>query len=62
MWSTNPKLVNARAVLTLRRVGEYVRLIDLMFLRLEVICTKKIRSRVQRIAIDANGYELLSRC
>ena len=57
--SSNPKQVQAFGALSLLRVGsQYVRLIDLMFLRLEAICTKSIRSRVQKIAIDVNGYEL----
>ncbi len=57
--SANPKLIIATAALSMLRVGsQYVRLIDLLFLRLQAICTAGIHQRVKRIAIDVNGYEL----
>jgi hypothetical protein len=48
------------AFLTLNRVGNLARLIDLLAVRLEVLCTDRVFANVVRIIIDANGYELFN--
>ncbi|HEY4176590.1 MAG TPA: hypothetical protein VGM90_07155 [Kofleriaceae bacterium] len=48
------------AFLTLNRVGSLARLIDLLALRLEVLCTDSVFAAVARVMVDANGYELFN--
>lgn len=53
------KTVIASGWFPLMRVGSaYVRLIDLMMLQLEAICTRGIHAKLRGIALDVNGYEL----
>ena len=44
--------------LSLSAVEHRVCIADLTILHLEACCTESIHSKIQRIAVDANGYEL----
>lgn len=46
--------------LSFTNFGNQIRIADLTVIHVEAICTEGIRNKIQRIAIDANGYELLN--
>lgn len=58
--ASNASRLASFAFLTLTRVGNLARLIDLLAVRLEVVCTEGIFANVARIMVDANGYELFN--
>ena len=56
----SPRTITAYSELSLTSGGQRVRIADLTILRFDIFCTPGFQGRVQRIAIDANGYELFN--
>jgi hypothetical protein len=52
--------ISAFAHLSLVRVGNPARPIDLVAVNLEALCTSDILPKIERLMIDVNGYELFS--
>ncbi|MCP4363568.1 MAG: hypothetical protein GY796_36680 [Chloroflexi bacterium] len=54
------RIITAYSELSLTTGGQRVRIADLTILRFDAVCTLGFQSKVQRLAIDANGYELFN--
>jgi hypothetical protein len=54
------QVMNAYSEISLTTGGQRVRIADLTILKFESFCTLGFQSKVWRVAIDANGYELFN--
>jgi hypothetical protein len=55
-----PNVMISYNELSLTTGGNRVRIADLTLITFEAICTEGIRDKIKRIAVDANGYELVN--
>lgn len=53
-------MMTAYSEISLTTGGQRVRIADLTILRFDAFCTPGFQSKVRRVAIDANGYELFN--
>lgn len=59
--SPSQTAIASRAMFPLTRIASQpVRLVDVVFLRLEAICTLGIRSKIKKLVLDVNGFELFN--
>jgi hypothetical protein len=55
-----PNVLASYNELSLTTAGSRVRIADLTVVTFEACCTEGIRGKIKRIAVDANGYELVN--
>ncbi|HVK08041.1 MAG TPA: hypothetical protein VM597_04600 [Gemmataceae bacterium] len=55
----SPSIMASFNEISLTAGGNRVRIADLTLIGFEAICTEGIRRKIRRIAVDANGYELV---
>ena len=55
-----PNVMASYNELSLNTLGNKVRIADLTVVLFEAFCTQGIRNKIKRIAVDVNGYELVS--